>query len=52
LRCIECYRFRDGRIADGRVYFDAFGFMKQLGIGAPGADREQGRGATETQARH
>jgi steroid delta-isomerase-like uncharacterized protein len=34
LGCVECFRFRDGRIAEGRIYFDAFSLFKQLGVGA------------------
>jgi predicted ester cyclase len=32
---VESYRFRGGKIVEGRVYFDAFGFFTQLGVGAP-----------------
>jgi steroid delta-isomerase-like uncharacterized protein len=42
--CVEIYRFRDGKLAEGRVYFDAFSMFTQLGIGAPA----QGRAATAT----
>jgi predicted ester cyclase len=42
LRCVESYRFRDGKLAEGRVYFDAFSLFTQLGVGAP----PQGRTAT------
>jgi predicted ester cyclase len=35
LHCVECYRFRDGKVADGRMYFDAFSMFRQLGVGAP-----------------
>jgi predicted ester cyclase len=38
----ESYRFRDGKLAEGRIYFDAFSMMTQLGVGAPA----QGRAAT------
>lgn len=42
LRCVESYRFRDGKLAEGRVYFDAFSLFTQLGVGAsaqgPGAE--------------
>jgi steroid delta-isomerase-like uncharacterized protein len=44
LKCVESLRFRDGKLAEGRVYFDAFSFFTQLGIGAP----EQGRATAET----
>jgi predicted ester cyclase len=39
---VESYRFRDGKLAEGRIYFDAFSMLKQLGVGAPA----QGRAAT------
>jgi predicted ester cyclase len=42
LPCIECYSFRGGKLAEGRVYFDAFSMFTQLGVGATA----QGRGAT------
>jgi steroid delta-isomerase-like uncharacterized protein len=42
--CVECYSFRDGKLTEGRAYFDAFSMFTQLGIGAPA----QGRGATAT----
>lgn len=51
LRCVECYRFRNGKVAEGRMYFDAFSMFTQLGVGAP----SQGRPSTQTQeqtARH
>jgi steroid delta-isomerase-like uncharacterized protein len=41
LRCVESYRFRGGKLAEGRIYFDAFSMFTQLGIGAP-----EGRAAT------
>jgi predicted ester cyclase len=44
LACVESYRFRDGKLAEGRIYFDAFSMFTQLGIGAPA----QGRAATAT----
>jgi predicted ester cyclase len=44
LKCVESYRFRDGKLAEGRVYFDAFSLFTQLGIGAPA----QGRAAAPT----
>jgi steroid delta-isomerase-like uncharacterized protein len=31
-RLVEIWEFRNGRIAAGRVYFDAAGFMAQLGL--------------------
>jgi hypothetical protein len=39
LPCVESYRFRDGKLAEGRVYFDAFSLFTQLGIGAPAQGR-------------
>jgi steroid delta-isomerase-like uncharacterized protein len=39
LPCVESYRFRDGKLASGRVYFDAFSMFTQLGIGAPAGGR-------------
>lgn len=44
LRCVECYEFRGGKVAEGRTYFDAYSLFTQLGIGAPA----QGRSATAT----
>lgn len=41
---VEVYRFRNGRIAEGRTYFDGATFMEQLGLAA-GAGVEQARGA-------
>jgi steroid delta-isomerase-like uncharacterized protein len=32
---VDVYRFREGKIAEVRYYFDAFSFFQQLGIGAP-----------------
>jgi predicted ester cyclase len=32
---VESYRFRGDKIAEGRVYFDAFTLFTQLGVGAP-----------------
>jgi predicted ester cyclase len=43
--CVESLRFRDGKVAEGRMYFDAFSFFTQLGVGAPA----QGKGRTEAQ---
>ena len=40
LQFVECYRFRNGKIAEGRIYFDAASMMAQLGLPA---------GATSTQ---
>lgn len=30
---VEVYRFRDGKIAEMRYYFDAFSLLQQLGLG-------------------
>lgn len=46
--CVECYRFRGGKVAEGRVYFDAFSFYTQLGVGA----QAQAQAATQSQSRH
>jgi predicted ester cyclase len=35
LQVVDSFRFRDGRIVEGRCYYDAFSLFKQLGIGAP-----------------
>jgi predicted ester cyclase len=46
---VESYRFRGDKLAEGRIYFDAFTFFTQLGVGAP----TQAAAATTTQqARH
>jgi steroid delta-isomerase-like uncharacterized protein len=45
IRCVECYRFRNGKVAEGRMYFDSFSMFQQLGVGAPA----QGRSATQEQ---
>ena len=42
LKCVESYRFRDGKLAEGRVYFDAFSLFTQLGVGAPAQGRAAG----------
>jgi predicted ester cyclase len=42
LRCVECYRFQGDKIADGRIYFDAFSLFTQLGVGAPAQSRTAG----------
>jgi predicted ester cyclase len=39
LKCVESYRYRDGKLAEGRVYFDAFSLFTQLGVGAPAQGR-------------
>jgi predicted ester cyclase len=39
LKCVESYRFRDGKLAEGRIYFDAFSLFTQLGVGAPAQGR-------------
>lgn len=44
LQCVESYRFRGGKLAEARVYFDAFSLFTQLGVGAAA----QGRAATAT----
>jgi predicted ester cyclase len=44
LKCVEIHSFRGGKLAEGRVYFDAFSLFTQLGVGAPA----QGRAAAGT----
>jgi predicted ester cyclase len=44
LKCVECYEFRGGKVAEGRQYFDAYSLFTQLGVGAPA----QGRPASPT----
>jgi len=46
LKCVESYRFRGGKLAEGRMYIDAFSLFTQLGIGAP----MPGRVATQAEA--
>lgn len=41
---VESYRFRGDKLAEGRVYFDAFSLFTQLGVGAAA----QGSAATAT----
>jgi predicted ester cyclase len=47
LKCVESYRFRGGKLAEGRMYIDAFSLFTQLGIGAPMAGRAA---TTQTEA--
>jgi predicted ester cyclase len=42
LKCVESYRYRGGKLAEGRVYFDAFSLFTQLGVGAPAQGRAAG----------
>jgi predicted ester cyclase len=52
LQCVECLRFRNGKITEGRAYFDSATLMAQLGMAA-GATEAQGRAtATTPQPRH
>jgi predicted ester cyclase len=44
VHCVESYRFRGDKLAEGRVYFDAFSLFTQLGVGAAA----QGSAATAT----
>jgi predicted ester cyclase len=44
VHCVESYRFRGDKLAEGRVYFDAFSLFTQLGVGAAA----QGGTATAT----
>jgi predicted ester cyclase len=46
---VESYRFRGDKITEGRIYFDAFTFFTQLGVGAP---TQAGAATTTQQARH
>jgi predicted ester cyclase len=39
LQCVESLRFRDGKVAEGRIYFDAFSLFTQLGVGASPQER-------------
>lgn len=44
LMCVEVFRFRNGKIAESKLYYDAASLMSQLGLGM-GAPA-QGRAAT------
>jgi len=46
---VEIYRFRNGKIAEGRIYFDAATMMAQLGLGAGAQGRAE---TTSAQPRH
>ena len=50
LQCIEVFRFRGGKIAETKLYFDAATLMTQLGLGMGAAP--QARAATTQPARH
>lgn len=50
---VEVYRIRNGKIAEGRMYFDAATMMRQLGIGAAAqAASTTARETTTTAQRH
>ncbi|HSD19366.1 MAG TPA: ester cyclase [Anaeromyxobacter sp.] len=49
---VEVYRFRGGKIVEGRCYFDAFSFFKQLGLGAPEMGASTAGATTSSPARH
>jgi ketosteroid isomerase-like protein len=49
LRFCELFRFRDGKIVEGRSYFDVLSLLRQLGIGAP-APAQRGAGAQQPHA--
>jgi steroid delta-isomerase-like uncharacterized protein len=46
LPLVDVYRFREGKIAEIRYYFDAFSLFQQLGIGAPEGRATEARGGT------
>lgn len=50
LQCVECVRFRNGKIVEGRAYFDSASLMTQIGATA-GAVPES-RATTQPQPRH
>ena len=53
MQFVEVYRFRNGKIAEGRMYFDSGTFMAQLGLGAgAGAGQPRGAAAPPPQPRH
>lgn len=47
--CVEVFRFRGGKIAECKLYFDSATLLSQLGLGMGAA---QGRAATAPQPRH
>jgi steroid delta-isomerase-like uncharacterized protein len=52
LQCVECVRFRNGKITEGRSYFDSASMMAQLGL-TTGASATQPRTTTGApQPRH
>jgi len=48
---VEFYRLHNGKISEGRIYFDAATMMAQLGI-SPGATQQQQFTASAPQPRH
>lgn len=49
LQCVECLRFRNGKIVEARAYFDAATLMTQIGITAGAAAQAR---TTTPQPRH
>jgi predicted ester cyclase len=52
LSVVECLRFRNGKITEGRMYFDAAGMMAQLGVTATATATQARPTASPPQARH
>jgi predicted ester cyclase len=52
LPLVDVYRFRNGKIVEGRCYFDAFSFFNQLGLGASEMAASKGSETTSKPARH
>ena len=48
--CVEVFRFRGGKIAECKLYFDSATLLSQLGLGVGAA--AQGRAETAPQPRH
>lgn len=51
VQCVDVFRFRGGKIADSKLYFDSATLLTQLGLGM-GASAAQGRTATTQPPRH
>jgi predicted ester cyclase len=51
LQFVEASRYRDGKLAEARQYFDAFSLFTQLGVGAPMQGASAGASA-QPEARH
>jgi predicted ester cyclase len=52
LPLVEVYRFRNGKIVEGRCYFDAFSLFNQLGLGASEMAASSAAATTSPPARH